>query len=178
MKENISMAHSKESNAEHWDLYMNGVYQSVLGEILNVHKDQPDQLLYMQPHRPGRIAKLRDNPPTEGNPIKMWISTTDDLQHVSYVAEIVGWEDKTEISEDRRSQVKSVIDEHQPGERGMLEEPEKWGVNLLSVRRMVKINEPFSVSQLVKINDGKPLATTRTRSGGHSYVRMGKGTDR
>ena len=74
--------------------------------------------------------------------------------------------------------MKSVIDEHQPGEQGMLEEPEKWGVNLLSVRRMVMINEPFSVSQLVKINDGKPLATTRTRSGGHSYVRMGKGTDR
>ena len=178
MKENINMAYGKESNAEYWDLYMNGVYRSVLGEILNVHKAQPDQILYMQPHGPGRIARLRDDPPTEEDPIKMWISTTDDLQHVSYVAEIVGWEDKTKISEERRSQVKSVIDEHQVGEQGMLEDPEKWGVNLLSVRRTVKVDEPFSVSQLVKINDGKPLATTRTRSGGHSYVRMGKGTDR
>lgn len=157
--------------ADRWDLYMNGVYPGVLKQIAEVHGRTPDLTLYMQPHRKHRIARLRDNPPTEHDPIQMWISTTDDLGHVSYSAEIVGWNDKTKMSEHEKTDVRSVVDTHQSVEKGMIDDPERWGVNLLHVRRMTKLPTPIPVSQFIKITDDKPLAK-RTRSGGHSYVRM------
>ena len=167
-----------QTETERWDLYMNGVYRSVLEEILAVHKHLPDQILYMQPHGSGQITKLRDDPPTIDKPTKMWISTGGDLQHVSYAVEIVGWEDKTEMSDERHQLIESIINLLQPEEGGlydMVDEPGESSVNLLHVRRMFEFNEPFSVSRLVKISDGQPLSTNRTRGGGHSYVRMGKG---
>ena len=162
--------------SDRWDLYMNGVYRSVLEEILDVHRHLPDQILYMQPHGPGQITRLRDDPPTIDNPTKMWISTGDDLQHVGYVTEIVGWEDKIEMSDERHELIQSIINLLQPKEGGlydMVDDPAASSVNLLHVRRMFKFNEPFPVSRLVKISDGMPLATNRTRGGGHSYVRIG-----
>ncbi len=98
-----------QSETDRWDLYMNGVYRSVMDEILGVQKHLPNQIFYMQPHGPGQITRLRDNPPTIDKPTKMWISTGDDLQHISYVAEIVGWEDKTEMSAERHQLIESII---------------------------------------------------------------------
>ncbi len=160
---------------DRWDLYMNGVYRSVLEEILAVHRHLPDQILYMQPHGSGRITKLRDDPPTIDNPTKIWISTGDDLEHVSYTVEIVGWEDKTEMSDERRELIEKIIDRLQPNEGGLYNlanTPGESSLNLLHVRRMFKFNQPFSVSRLVKISNDEPLATNRTRGGGHSYVRI------
>lgn len=161
---------------DRWDLYMNGVYRSVMEEILGVQKHLPNQIFYMQPHGPGQITRLRDDPPTIDKPIKMWISTGDDLQHVSYVAEIVGWEDKTEMSDERHQLIESIINLLQPEEGGLYnigDAPDAVSVNLLHVRRMLKVPKPIPVSQLVKISDGQPLAMNRTRGGGHSYVRLG-----
>ena len=171
------MPKSDENDAERCDLYMNGVYRSVLEEILGVHKHLPDQILYMQPHGSGQITRLRDDPPPIDKPTKMWISTGDDLQHVSYAVEIVGWEDKLQMSDERRELIESIVNLLQPEEGGlynMAVNPNSPSVNLLHVRRMFKFNEPFPVSRLVKISDGKPLAMNRTRGGGHSYVRVGK----
>ena len=67
----------------------------------------------------------------------------------------------------------------QPDENGlynMSDDPGTSSLNLLHVRRMFKFTEPFSVSRLIKISDGKPLATNRTRGGGHSYVRIARDT--
>ena len=87
-------------NDNRWDLYMNGVLSvSVWKKSLKSAGTCPDQILYMQPHGPGQITKLRDDPPTIYKPTKMWISTGDDLQHVSYAVEIVEWEDKTQMSD-------------------------------------------------------------------------------
>ena len=171
------MPKSDENDAERWDLYMNGVYRSVLEEILGVHKHLPDQILYMQPHGSGQITRLRDDPPPIDNPTKMWISTGDDLQHVSYAVEIVGWEEGTQMSSQRHQLIESIINLLQPDEGGLynlVDDPNASSVNLLHVRRLFKFTDPFSVSRLVKISDGKPLAMNRTRGGGHSYVRVGK----
>ena len=157
-----------------WAVYMNGVYDGVLDQISQVHAQSPDLILYMQPHRKRYISRLRDNPPTEYAPIQMWISTTDDLGHVTYSAEIVGWDDKTKMSEGEKAHVRSVVGTHQSIEKGMIDDPERWGVNLLHVRRMTKLPTPIPVSRFIKVIDGKPLKT-RTQSGGHSYVRLGKG---
>ena len=164
-----------QTETDRWDLYMNGVYRSVMEEILGVQKHLPNQIFYMQPHGPGQITKLRDDPPTVDKPTKMWISTGDDLQHVSYVAEIVGWEDKTEMSAERHQLIESIINLLQPEEGGlynMVDDPDESSVNLLHVRGMVKVPKPIPVSSLVKISDGEPLATNRTRGGGYSYVRI------
>ena len=158
---------------------MNGVYRSVLEELLGVHRHLPNQILYMQPHGPRPIRQLRDDPPTIDKPTKMWISAGDDLQHISYAVEIIGWQDKTQMSNDRRKLIESIIKLPQPGEGGlfnMADDPGASSLNLLHVRRMFKFTEPFSVSRLIKISDGKPLATNRTRGGGHSYVRMARDT--
>ena len=162
---------------DRWDLYMNGVYRSVMDEILSVQKHLPNQIFYMQPHGPGQIARLRDDPPTIDKPTKMWISTGDDLQHISYVAEIVGWEDKTEITAERHQLIDSLIKLLQPKETGLYnlaEDPDATSVNLLHVRRMVKVPKPIPVSNLIKISDGQPLSMNRTRGGNHSYVRLGR----
>ena len=82
-----------QSEADRWDLYMNGVYRWVLEEILTVHRHLPDQILYMQPHGSGQITKLRDDPPTIDKPTKMWISTGDDL-HTSVMLQRL-WVGKT-----------------------------------------------------------------------------------
>ena len=167
-----------QTETDRWDLYMNGVYRSVMEEILGVQKHLPHQIFYMQPHGRNPIAKLRDDPPTIDKPTKMWISTGDDLQHVSYVAEIVGWEDKTEMSDERYELIDSIIKLLQPKETGlynMADDPQASSVNLLHVRRMMEVPKPIPVSQLVKISDGAPLSMNRTRGGNHSYVRMGKG---
>ncbi len=164
-----------QTETDRWDLYMNGVYGSVMEEILGVQKHLPNQIFYMQPHGPRQITKLRDDPPTIDKPTKLWISTGDDLQHVSYVAEIVGWEDKTEMSAKRHQLIDSLIKLLQPKETGlynMVDDPQESSVNLLHVRRMLKVPKPIPVSQLVKISDGQPLAMNRTRGGGHSYVRL------
>ena len=58
------MTRNGENNAERWDLYMNGVFRSVLEEIRGVHRHLPDQILYMQPHGSGQITRLRDDRPT------------------------------------------------------------------------------------------------------------------
>lgn len=164
-----------QMQTDRWDLYMNGVYRSVLEEIHAVHRHLPDQILYMQPQGPGQITKLRDDPPTIDKPTKMRISTGDDLQHVSYVTEIVGWEDKSEMSDERHKLIDSIINLLQPKETGlynMVDDPDESSVNLLHVRRMLKVPNPIPVSRLVKISDGQPLAMNRTRGGGHSYVRI------
>ena len=56
----------------------------------------------------------------------------------------------------------------------MVDDPGTSSVNLLHVRRMLKVPKPIPVSRLVKIIDGQPLASNRTQGGGHSYVRIGK----
>ena len=81
------------------------------------------------------------------------------------------------MSNERCELIESIINLLQSEEGGLynlVDDPEASSVNLLHVRRMFKFNEPFSVSRLVKISDGEPLAMNRTRGGGHSYVRVGK----
>ena len=160
-----------QAKADHWDLLMDGVYLDVLKEIFEVHQHDPERVLYMQPHRKSRITKLRDDPPTPENPVKMWITTGDDRNRVTYSTEIIGWDDKTKLDDHRKEQISSVIAGNQPGEQRMLEVPEKWGVNLLHVRRMKRLADPFHVSRLIVISTNKPIPSERY-SPRHFYVRL------
>ena len=158
-----------------WAIYMNGVYRKPLEDILDAQSQHPELTLYLQPYGGRAIARLRDNIPSPEVPVTLYASTTDDLRNVSYTADIVGWEDKTTMSQARREELSKVIKEFQPTEgrgddRIYNASKNSPSLNLLHVRGMVKLDEPFSVKELIKISDGEPLGL-RTRAGGFAYVR-------
>lgn len=156
-------------------LFLNGVYEDVLTEILHIQKLLPDLILFLQPYKAQAMKKLAINPPTCEAPILAYISTTEDLSVVSYSGEIVGWDDKRHISNERRNVLNRIIWTLQPNEGGLYNasnEDGKESVNLLYIRRLRALSEPFSVSRLIKSSDGTPYSEKRTTAGGWSYVEI------
>jgi hypothetical protein len=161
-----------------WALFINGIYRSVLDEIRSTQSQHPEMTLFLQPYSSSPIARLRDNMPSPESPVTLYASTTNKLDTVSYTAEIVGWENKLTMTPARRQEVNATLKTFQPGEGegddrlyNASSTPGSPSLNLLHIRRMVKLDAPFSVAELIKVSDGKPLSTNRSRSGGHSYVR-------
>jgi hypothetical protein len=155
-------------------LFLNGVYDNVLQDILKVQEHLPEQILYLQPYSGGRIKYLAENPPSVEDPVRLLTSITDDLPTVHYFAEIVGWDDKRELGRAKREALVRIISPLQPTESGVYGETEAgdWDcVNLLYVRRLRKLAKPFSVGLLTSVNTGQPVSTGRTRAGGWVYVR-------
>ena len=161
---------------------MNGIYDRVLKEILDAQASAPDETFYLQPYTGTAIKRLREHAPSPESPVTMYASTTENLAFVSYTAQIVGWEDKTALSDSRRREITEALRKYQPGEGGHdLEEPGAGlynasnrpgfpSINLLHIRQLERCDPPFSVSRLIKISDNLPLSTNRTRSGMWSYV--------
>ena len=161
-------------------LFMNGIYRSVLEEIRETQSEFPDCTLFLQPYSGYPIRLFRKDVPTPEAPVTLYASTTDDLSNISYVAEIVGWEDKTVMTPSRRQEVNDLIQRHQPGEKLTSEEPaglynasrdpDRPSKNLLHIHRMVRLDVPFSVGQLIKTSNGKPYSTNRKTPGSWSPV--------
>lgn len=156
-------------------LYINGIFREVLDDIAEVHKTRPELQLYLQPYAESPMTHLRDAPPDKSDPARLYASTTDDLQHVSYTADIIRWEDKTTIPDRRRERILKRIADYQPTEDGLYNVPED-GIsrNLLCVLRMRRLDKPFSVTKLIKTIDNEPLGV-RSTAGGWAYVFAEKG---
>ena len=158
-----------------WALFINGIYETVLEDISAEQSKDPGLTLFLQPYSGSAIARLRGNVPSPESPVTLYASTTDKLDTVRYMSDIVGWEDKTAMTAARQQEVTAIIEQHQTKEGGLYFDAAASGaisLNLLHVRRMVELQEPFSVARLIKLSDSKPLSTNRSRSGGYSYVRM------
>jgi hypothetical protein len=156
-------------------IFLNGVYEAVLKQILKVQEVLPEQIMFLQPHKSVAIARLRDHPPSVEAPVPLLMSVTTDLPTIHYTAEIVGWDDKRDISEDRRRVLNRLIQTLQSDEGGLYDAslaPEGESVNLLHVRRLRRITAPFSVAQLVNVTDDQPVSDKRATSGGWIYVRQ------
>ena len=161
-------------------LFMNGIYSGVLETILESQLTAPEETFYLQPFTGTAIKMLRDNTPSPAAPLTLYASVTGDLNKVAYTAQVVGWEDKTRMTQRRQEEVIQALRKYQPGETGYnMDEaglynesgtPGKPSINLIHIRRLFKYDPPFSVSRLIKTNDGNPLADNRTRGGGWSYV--------
>jgi hypothetical protein len=154
-------------------LFLNGVFESVLKEILEIQKYLPDQILYLQPYSSNRIVELAKKPPTCEDAVRLFISTTDHLPEVRYVCEIVGWEDKRELAGWKLNAINRVLFALQPDEGGVYgvrEAGKPDMVNLLCVRRLQKLSKPFSVAELTNVRSGEPLSTNRSQAGGWVYV--------
>ena len=154
-------------------LYLNGVYETVLQGILAIQKYLPDQIMYLQPFKTQRMVELAEDPPSVDDPFRLFVSVTDDLPTVRYVGEIVGWDDKRQLRGWKLNAINRVMYALQPNEGGVFGlrrrgKPDM--VNLLHVRRLRELSNPFSVGELTLISTGEPLSTQRTRAGGWSYV--------
>lgn len=153
-------------------LFLNGVYETVLEEILSVQELLPEQIMFLQPYTSSAIKKLQEHPPSVGDPMLLVMSTTGNLTSVQYAAEIVGWEDKTQLPRDKWRLLNRLVVMLQPNEEGLYDaskDPEKQSINLLFIRRLRRV-ESFDVAQLIKTKDGTPVGH-RSTSGGWSYVR-------
>ena len=155
-------------------LFINGVFESVLEEILEVQRELQEHVLFLQPHSSMAIQHLKEHPPTVDDPVRLFLSTTDRLSTVNHRAEIVGWEDKREMTEPRRNVISRRLWTLQPKETGRFDASGVEGassVNLLHIRRLTKLEKPFEVSELVKTGDSTPVSAGRTTAGGWAYVR-------
>ena len=154
---------------------MNGVFESVLEEILKVQSVLPEQILFLQPYSSFAMSKLRDDPPSIASPMRLFISTTTDLANVHYQAEIVCWEDKRIMPDARKDIINPLIAALQPGDKGLYNAAKSGtgeSVNLLHIRWLQKLDTSFTVAQLEKVRDGEPLSTARTQGGEWSYVKL------
>lgn len=154
-------------------IFLNGVYEGVLRDILEIQQHLPEHIMYLQPYKGKRIVLLAENLPSTDDPVHLLMSVTDDLPNVSYVAEIVGWDDKRELSEPKLTLLNRLIYAFQWTEGGVYRyarNPKKPCVNLLHIRRLRKLKRTFSVAELLNVNDGQPLSTGRTQAGGWVYV--------
>lgn len=153
-------------------LYINGVYEDVLNEIIESQKDNPCKIFYLQPYSQSAIKQLKENPPEQNSLLPLYISTTSQLNQICYFAEIVGWEDKNELSEERLAILNEHIKLFQPKEGEIYFEVRgKRCVNLVSIRNLRKLKDQVSTSNLIKQSNREPLKP-RTQSGGWSYVYM------
>lgn len=153
-------------------LYLNGVFEGVLQEIIVAQQNQPDLICYLQPYSSGKIKLLAESLPGPENIIHLYISTTDDLGKVTYRAKIVGWEDKREIEDGRLQLLNEHIKHYQPGETEIyLTLNGKTCVNLISIISLEQLTYSFVVSNLIKLSDNKPYKK-RTQAGNWSEVYM------
>ena len=153
-------------------LFLNGVYKDTLKEILQIQKELPEHIMYLQPYSSEAIAHLRDDPPSSEEPVLLYISITTDLSRVHYTAEIIGWDDKREIQGEKRNVLNRVIWTLQPIETGLYDASStgKPSVNLLHIRKLQSV-DPFSVSKMIKTSDGMPHAEGRSQPGRWAYVK-------
>jgi 5-methylcytosine-specific restriction protein A len=152
-------------------LYLNGVYESVLDEIIKSQEKNPDNIFYLQPYSEKIIKQLKKETPTTDSPLSAYISTSGQLNQICYSAEIVGWEDKREIAPSRRALLNEHIKKFQPKEGKIYPEARgKKCVNLISIKNLKKLSNQLSTSNLIKINNGEPLKP-RTQPGNWSYVK-------
>jgi hypothetical protein len=154
-------------------VFMNGIYESVLEEIAVSQEQHPSDEHYLQPYTKKRIRKLHDQRPTPQQPVRLYVSTTDSLNTVSYVADIVDWKDKRGINEREWLELDRRIKERQPNEEGMNTGGRRGSgppsANLIAIRDLHKLAKPFPITELILEVAGRPPGE-RTTSGGHCYV--------
>jgi len=156
-------------------LFLNGVFSEVLEEIIKAQNKEIGLACTLQPYS-GRVIKFLEGNNFRENPsIPFYLSTTTDLKHVVYVAEIVGWENKRELlnNSEKLKKLNKQIGKNQPIQKEVYfysdEEKTKACVNLIEVVNLRKLDIPFHVGNLVKISDGTPYKP-RTQPGGWSPV--------
>ena len=156
-------------------LFINGVFEDVLEEIIKAQMLEGELTCILQPYS-GRVIKfLEGNDFNQHSSIHFYLSTTTDLKHIGYIAEIIGWEDKRKLANNvkKLQQLNEQIGKYQPIQQEVYfysdAEKTKECVNLIEVKNLRKLAIPFQVGNLIKVSNGK-LYKPRTQAGGWSPV--------
>jgi len=154
-------------------LFLNGVFEEVLEEILEAQASDENLYHFLQPYS-GQVIKLLEKYDFETElAIPFYISTTTNLNSIVYVAEIIGWENKKNIGEQKLSKYNEQIAKSQPIQERVYfysdKEEKRECINLIFIKSLVKLTNNIPTSILVKTSDELPLRT-RTRAGGWSVV--------
>ena len=64
-------------------LFINGIFEEVLSDIISAQKAHEDGIFYLQPYKGSIIKLLKDNSPMPDNPIRLYASTTTNLKNLS-----------------------------------------------------------------------------------------------
>lgn len=152
-------------------LFINGVFEGVLNDIVDAQAANPGLVCYLQPYKPALIKRLQEDPPSKDLPWKLFMSLTNALGEMRFEADIVEWYDKSKLSDNEIATINQHFLEYQPRERGIHfgGEDGEYGRNLLGIVNLERIEPALSVSGFIKISDDLPLRD-RTRAGGWSYV--------
>src|SRR5690606_8757559 len=105
--------------------------------------------------------------------VRLLMSITNDLAHIHYTAEIVGWDNKQELAPERAAVLNRLLWTLQPNEGGLYHihsDEQRQSVNLLHIWRLQQLRIPISVNELTVISTGQAHKIGRTTSGGWSYV--------
>ena len=157
-------------------LFIVGIFQSVLDEIIEAQQNHPGEAHYLQPYSSTRILALSQSPPTSQNPMRLYISTTERQDTVAYTGQIVAWADTTSMPDEQRGRVYEEIQQRQPAAstlygsgHGAIGRP---SVNLLTVAGLERLDSPFPASELTRVSDGRPYASGRATASGWVSVNL------
>lgn len=149
-------------------LFINGVFDSVLAEILNAQDVLHAEESFLQPHRGQAIQMLKKRAPTPSSPVRLYISTSANLNTICYSAEIIRWEDKQELSDSRRQIILRHLKKFQPKEAEDLNKKE--AANLITIRNLRRLECQPSTNFLIKVRNGEPYEPRKPPGGGWSEV--------
>ena len=155
-----------------FSVYLSGIFQAVLDDIIDVQSELPELPLYIQPYKSQRMKELAANPPSPDAPTLLLMSTEEDHNLIQYAADIISWRDKRDLNERQTSILDALIKGHQPTEwdTGLYSEANgSVAVNLLAVRNVRRLKAPFSATELVNANDGSNFRE-RPLGGGWKYA--------
>jgi 5-methylcytosine-specific restriction enzyme A len=152
-------------------IFINGVYEDVLVEILAAQANAPSRPHFLQPYASDKITLLAKEPPSEASPRTLYLSLTTSLDQISYHAKIVGWRDKRKIEGAELKALNRQVKQFQPHEKEVYQTVPGGQpcVNLVSITRLAKYPTPIPTSCLIKVSNNLGLRK-RTRAGGWSYV--------
>ena len=149
-------------------LFINGIFNNVLTEILDAQEARGGGgESFPQPFKGHVIRLLKERQPTPESPIRLYVSTTENLSQICYTAEIVRYEDKRQLSERRRQEVGHHLKRYQSGEVDYFaefDENASKAVNLITIRGLRRLDSLHSSSLLRKVSDGMSLKK-RSRAG-------------
>lgn len=130
--------------------------------------------LAAKPYSSRVMVELWSDCPTVMSPQKLYLSITTDLPTIRYKGEIVGWDDKRQLTRGRWKAIERLLWTLQPTEGGLYDMSSAangQSVNLLHVWRLQRLDQPFSVNQLAKFFGGGQVSPKRTTAGGWTYLK-------
>jgi 5-methylcytosine-specific restriction enzyme A len=153
-------------------LFINGIFESVLEEIIESQKKNKDESFFLQPYKAQPIKLLKKMAKNTNFSVPLYISTSNNINYICYYAEIIGWEDKRELSKDQKrlEELNEKIRKLQKNERRIyMDAKGNECVNLITIRNLKKLENPLPIEILIKTSDGQPLKE-RSQGGGWSTV--------